>query len=180
MRRKFTRDLIGQTGLQDLKYLFKVSTFGKRIPFLISHLVILVLLAAAGSVWAYAMWWVGFIFFYPAFMRIRVMGEHGAVAQLFDPDPRRNTRTTLANPIERLFIAPNYVNYHCEHHTLASVPGYRLPKLHRLLQARGFYKDHPYAVEQGYMSVLRRCIGSPEQRPKVDIAHGAASYADMS
>eukprot|EP00439_Symbiodinium_sp_Y106_P088360 s1_g896.t1 len=180
MRRKFIRDISGQTGIRDLIYLLKVSTLKKRLPFLVSHAFLIASLAAAGSVIAYSLWWVGFIFFYPAFMRIRVMGEHGAVAQLIDEDPRRNTRTTLSNPIERLFISPNYVNYHCEHHTLANVPGYKLPKLHKLLKSRGFYDQHPYAVEKGYLRVVKRCIGSPEDRPAVVSAKGAASYAEMS
>lgn len=180
MRRKFIRDLTGQIGIRDLIYLLKVSTLKKRLPFLVSHAVMIALLAAAGSVMAYSLWWVGFIFFYPAFMRIRIMGEHGAVAALIDDDPRCNTRTTLANPIERLFISPNYVNYHCEHHTIANVPGYKLPQLHKLLSDRGFYRDHPYAVEKGYLRVVKRCIGSPEDRPAVVASNGAASYAEMS
>ncbi|MEL7446138.1 MAG: fatty acid desaturase family protein [Pseudomonadota bacterium] len=180
MRRKFTRDLTGQIGLRDLKYLIQNSTLSKRVPFLVTHGVMIALLALAGNVWAYSMWWVGFIFLYPAFMRIRVMGEHGAVAELIHSDPRRNTRTTIANPIERLFICPNYVNFHCEHHTLANVPGRKLPKLHKLLKERGFYNEHSYAVENGYFDVVKRCIGSVEDRPAVTVRQGAASYADMS
>lgn len=180
MRRKFFRDLTGQTGYKDLVYQIKSSTFKKRLPFLASHLLFILALAAAGSVWAYSMWWVGFLIFYPTVMRMRVMAEHGAVAQLIDKDPRRNTRTTIANPIERLFIAPNFVNYHCEHHLLAGAPGNKLPKLHKLLCERGFYDDHPYAIENGYWNVIKRCIGSPEDRPKVPVVHGAASYSEMS
>tara|TARA_R110001599_G_scaffold346479_1_gene571856 strand:- start:11742 stop:12146 length:405 start_codon:yes stop_codon:yes gene_type:complete len=131
-------------------------------------------------IWAYSLWWVGFIFVYPAVMRIRVMAEHGAVAHLLDDDPRCNTRTTLANPLERLFIAPNFVNYHCEHHVLAGISGHKLPKLHRLLRDRGFYEDHPHAIEKGYVNVLERCIGSPADRPDIAVVHGAASYAEMS
>jgi fatty acid desaturase len=180
MRRKFTRDLTGQTGVRDLLYLIKSSTLKKRLPFFISHAVLIALLMAAGSIWAYSQWWVGFIFVYPAVMRIRVMAEHGAVEQLIDDDPRRNTRTTLANPMERLFIAPNFVNFHCEHHVLAGISGHKLPELHRLLRDRGFYKEHPHAIEKGYLNVLKRCIGSPEDRPDIPVARGAASYADMS
>ena len=49
-------------------------------------------------------------------------------------DPLRNTRTTHASWLERLFIAPNRVNYHLEHHLLMTVPYFRLPRLHRLLR----------------------------------------------
>jgi hypothetical protein len=49
--------------------------------------------------------------------RIRNIAEHAVVPDA--NDPLRNTRTTRANFLERLFIAPYYVNYHLEHHLLA-------------------------------------------------------------
>lgn len=180
MRRKFIRDFTGQTGFKDLKYLVRASTISKRLPLILSHAAMIAVLASVGAPWAYVLWWVGFIFVYPGLMRIRIMGEHGAVAALIHSDPRKNTRTTLANPIERLLISPNYVNYHCEHHTLANIPGYRLPKFHKLLKSKGFYEDHPYALEKGYWNVVKNCIGSPSERPAVTIRQGESSYAEMS
>lgn len=133
---------------------------------------------ALGSPEAYALWWAGHIFFLPAFMRIRVIGEHGGVPDHFDPDPRNNTRTTLAGPLARLLVCPNFVNYHCEHHVAPEVPGHALPKLHALLDARDFYEHHPRAKERGYLAVLARCIGTGG-RPGA-FRKGEASFANMS
>ena len=67
--------------------------------------------------------------------RIRNIAEHAVVPD--SADPLRNTRTTHANFLERLFIAPYYVNYHLEHHLLFYVPCYNLPRVHRILSAAG-------------------------------------------
>jgi fatty acid desaturase len=72
------------------------------------------------------------------------------------PDPGdelRNTRTTIARWWERLLIAPNYVNYHLEHHLVMTVPHYHLPRMHRLLHARGALDGA--CVVTGYPAVLR-------------------------
>ncbi len=162
IKRKFSRDLTGRTGIRDLLYLIKTSDLKSKIPFFVSHAVAMMLLVGfAGwktGLLSYSMWWVAFLFVFPAVVRLRIMGEHGAVEKLIDSDPRRNTRTTLANPLERLFVAPNFVNYHCEHHVLANVPGHKLPEFHTLLKQRGFYEKHPYAIERGYVEIIRQCI----------------------
>ena len=71
-----------------------------------------------------------------------------------DPDdPLRNTRTTVARWWERLLIAPNYVNYHLEHHLIMTVPHYKLPRMHRMLRERGVLDGA--CVVQGYLGVLK-------------------------
>jgi fatty acid desaturase len=83
--------------------------------------------------------------------RIRSIAEH---AMPTDPgDELRNTRTTLASPWARLFIAPNRVNYHLEHHLLMTVPLHKLPRLHRLLRERGVLRGA--LIARGYTPVLR-------------------------
>ena len=55
-----------------------------------------------------------------------------------DPaDPLGQTRTVRAGWLERLFVAPNRVQYHLEHHLLMTVPHYNLPKFHEMLRDRG-------------------------------------------
>jgi fatty acid desaturase len=61
----------------------------------------------------------------------------------------RNTRTTRAGWLARLTVAPLHVNYHQEHHLMASVPYYRLPLMHRLLQDKLTLPAAP-----GYLEVL--------------------------
>ena len=95
--------------------------------------------------------------------RIRNIAEHAVVPD--SDDPFRNTRTTRASLIERLFVAPYYVNYHLEHHLLSYIPCYNLPRVHKIL-SRG-----PYAarmeVQPGYVAVLRLATAKPadEDRP---------------
>lgn len=54
-----------------------------------------------------------------------------------------NTRTTKAGWIARAFVAPIRVNYHMEHHLMASVPYFKLPKMHQLLRERGYAPEPP-------------------------------------
>jgi fatty acid desaturase len=68
-------------------------------------------------------------------------------------DPLRNTRTTQANPLERLLLAPYWVNFHLEHHLFMFVPCWRLPAAHQALLAAG--RKHEMEVQPGYLAVLR-------------------------
>ncbi len=94
-----------------------------------------------GILWAlghpalYGLWVVAYITPFPLFVRVRSIAEHGVLPRV--ADMFQNTRTTRAGLMERLFVAPVNVNFHVEHHVLASVPYYRLPKLHALLRERG-------------------------------------------
>ena len=48
------------------------------------------------------------------------------------------------------------MNYHLEHHFMASVPCYRLKALHEFLQQKGAYTDTP--IFQSYGAVLRHAV----------------------
>ena len=52
-----------------------------------------------------------------------------------------------------MLIAPHEVNYHLEHHLMASVPIYRLRRLHELLVEKGFYEGVEF--ERGYLNLLK-------------------------
>ncbi len=116
----------------------------------------LMLLAGVGIY--YLLWVVAYVTTYPLIARIRQVAEHGNVPDLYDPDPRKNTRTTYANPLERMIFCPNQVNYHLEHHLLASVPAHRLKSFHQLLLRRGFYIGHEDALASSYLDVIRRAV----------------------
>jgi len=105
----------------------------------------------------YLYWWLCFIFFYPFILRMRQIAEHGAMTQLSSNDVRDTTRTTIARWWERLLFAPNFVNFHCEHHYLPTVPSYNLPAMHDLLKERGFYvgKEGALVDKGGYFEVGR-------------------------
>jgi fatty acid desaturase len=88
-------------------------------------------------------WWVWFALWlapratwFQLVTRLRNIAEHALVAK-DEPDPLRHARTTHANFLERAFIAPYFVNYHCEHHMFMHVPCWNLPRVRRLLANRG-------------------------------------------
>ena len=112
----------------------------------------LALLAVLGNAWLYSLWIIAFMTSHMLVSRIRQIAEHAAVPDLFDLDPRLNTRTIYISWLERLLIAPHHVSYHLEHHLMASVPIYRLQELHEILLKKGYYKgvDCP----KGYLNLL--------------------------
>lgn len=157
LRRKFLRDLTGQTGVKqlvgqiimsvrlagdhdaveaaerDMAQAFKAPELWKSLP------VFLAVIVAMGLIgqwwWGLAFWLLPYLTWFQLVLRIRNIAEHGATER--SEDPLRNTRTTLAGPITRFFLAPYWVNYHLEHHLVMHVPCYRLPRMHRMLAKKG-------------------------------------------
>jgi fatty acid desaturase len=177
-RRKFWRDITGQTGYEQRKAQFvnalgdpgwpraqRLRHFGEKLgPQFAANGVLFAGLALAGVWWAYPLLWlVPLLTWQMVITRIRNIAEHAVIPDA--DDPLRNTRTTKANLIERALVAPYFVNYHLEHHLLYYVPCYNLPKLHAILM-RG-----PHAarmeVRPNYFSVLRLVTSKPdsEDRP---------------
>ena len=72
----------------------------------------------------------------PLITRLRNISEHALVAPN-EPDPLHHARTTHANLWERMWLAPYWVNYHCEHHMFTQIPCWNLPLAHRMLQEKG-------------------------------------------
>lgn len=154
--RKLLRDVSGLNGVKGIIYQFQPTDKGALYPFFLMHGLIIATLWAFGVPEVYACWWLGQLFVFPLILRLRVMGEHGGVPDHFDRDPRRYTATTLAGPLARLLVAPNFVNYHVEHHMAATVPGYKLPALHKLLRERGYFEGTA-CLAPSYWAVVRRC-----------------------
>jgi fatty acid desaturase len=167
--RKLWRDLSGQTGWKRAVATYK-RDLGKsrgkvkrdRSGWLalrgvvLTNGVLLGVLAALGRPELYLLWVAAWLTTFSLVMRIRSIAEH---AMIDDPaDPLGNTRTTLASWWERLLLAPNRVNYHLEHHLMMAVPHYNLPRMHRLLAARGVLKDA--CIARGYLDVIRRAVSS--------------------
>ena len=181
-RRKLLRDFTGQSGIKTLlAVLFYVNTgrvgnaraMGKQTKqlskkdiltttvknyrdILIVHGIFIAVLWGLGQPMLYLLWWVAFLVPYQWISRIRQVGEHGAMPELSGKEVRLTTRTTIARWWERLLFAPHYVNFHCEHHLVPTIPSYNLGRLHQLVKERGFYNDHPYALAHGYGEVISR------------------------
>ena len=177
-RRKFVRDITGQTGYQQRKAQLlnalgpkewplaqRAAHFWEKLgPQFAVNAVLFAGLAAAGVWWAYPLLWLlPLLTWQMVITRIRNIAEHAVVPD--SADPLRNTRTTHANFLERLFIAPYYVNYHLEHHLLFYVPCYNLPRVHRIL-SESRYADR-MEVQPNYAAVLRLATAKPdhEDRP---------------
>jgi fatty acid desaturase len=164
-RRKVGRDLDGQTGWKRAK-----ATLARDLRrsqgrvkrnfdaggevmgrVALTNLILFGLLALAGHPALYLLWVGAWFTTYSLVMRIRSIAEH---AMIPDPsDDLKNTRTTIATWWERLFIAPNRVNFHLEHHLLMTVPHYNLPRMHAMLRERGALADA--CVVTGYWGVLK-------------------------
>jgi fatty acid desaturase len=168
--RKAIRDLTGQTFVRQrlplLKSLFKrgdneepmshenfvSSGRDKMARFLIVNALLLVLFWLAGAgIWYFAVWLVAMATWLSLVTRIRNIAEHACTST--GEDPFSHARTTLAGPIERLLIAPYWVNYHAEHHLFMYLPCYRLPDAHRLLVQKGLIDR--VEVRPGYLDVMR-------------------------
>lgn len=184
LARKFLRDLSGITGLKFLigRLLMDAGVLGwsltsdiRRLPqdgrrwwdyprdllrnaagVLISNGVLLGLFWACGETWLYGVWVLAYVTPFPLFIRIRSMAEHAALED--SRNVLRNTRSTHAGWLARACVAPIRVNYHIEHHLMASVPYFRLPLMHRMLRERGHVPPPP-----SYWQVLRLVSGAVDK-----------------
>ena len=179
LRRKIIRDLTGQTFYkQRLNQLSNALGFGIRnqkgsenrsqnareavIPFLMTNTALLVLLTLLGHWWAFfVLWLLPMATWNMMITRLRNIAEHAVVPD--HDDPMRHARTTRANLIERVFIAPYWVNYHCEHHMFMHLPFYRLAEAHQLLEKKGVTER--MEVQRGYWGVLRSASSKSERVP---------------
>lgn len=165
LRRKIIRDLTGQTFLKQRLGPAYLRLIGKPLPaspvadrpvlrFWLVNGAAIALLTYLGYWWVWpALWLVPMATWFPFVTRIRSMAEHAMVETV--ADPFTHARTTTANPLERLFIAPYWVHYHCEHHLFMYVPCYHLEKAHKLLVEKGYAPR--MQITKGYPAVLRRC-----------------------
>jgi len=168
LRRKLWRDLSGQTGIKQTRALFRALRHFNQQPEprrrtlargLLAHGMLLAGLVAAGVGWLYLLWWVAFLTTFRAVTRLRQVAEHAHVPNLYDADPRRHTRTIVAPWYDRLIFCPLGVNYHLEHHLLASVPIYNLPRMHRMLRDAGHYEEVQFPAN--YLQMLRQVTAHP-------------------
>jgi fatty acid desaturase len=178
LRRKIQRDLLGQTGYQRRRMQWREAWGPQNLSWAerreqltkagitgaaITNLALLSILTAAGYWWLYPLLWLlPLLTWYQLISRIRNIAEHAVVPD--NDDPLRNTRTTYANPLLRLLLAPYWVNYHLEHHLLLSVPCWKLPQAHKLLLAKGY--GPKMELRQGYGEVLRMAASALSDGPR--------------
>ncbi len=191
MVRKFLRDFFGPTGIKGnfavllmqmgvLKYALngkaewvplKEKSAAQIISTAVSNLagpvaanlIMFAILYAFGKPWLYLLWPAALLTTNNFSLRVRSMAEHSMVEDR--SNPHKNTRTTYANFFERILFAPHHVNYHAEHHLCMGAPSYNLPAMHKLLLARGFYKDGTKA--DNYWHIVKQAVVN--NRPEVQI-----------
>jgi fatty acid desaturase len=179
LARKFLRDLIGITGVKRVMgiilidlgfYTYTISAGAQKIDqtgrkfsdilklavknwhgVILTNAIFVGILWLTGHVELYLLWILSYLTTYSVFLRVRSMAEHAATPDV--EDPLNNTRTTVANILARVTVAPHHVNYHLEHHLLMTVPHYRLPRMHRLIKARGIFESA--CLAPGYLNVLK-------------------------
>jgi len=173
LHRKIIRDLTGQTffkqriqpAITRVRNAMKgISRKPARVAdrpvlrFWIINLIAISVLTVFGYWWAWpALWVVPLATWFPLVTRLRNIAEHAMVDTT--DDPFTHARTTLANPIERLLIAPFWVHFHAEHHLFMYLPCYNLAAAHRLLMQKGF-RDR-MRIAKSYGEVLAKA--APKQ-----------------
>jgi fatty acid desaturase len=126
----------------------------------------------AGYWWAwFALWLLPRATWQMMITRFRNIAEHALVAKN-EPDPLRHARSTHANWLERILIAPYWVNYHCEHHMFMHVPCWQLPRVQRLMREKGVLDD--MLTAPGYWTVLKAAASSPIDRRETQVASAGA------
>lgn len=169
MRRKVIRDLTGQVffkqryaqakmALQSLNPGAKEQNIfiGKAFLRFLGVQAILLALSLALYGWTpFLIWFVAMATTFQLFLRIRNIAEH-ACTTTGSEDPFTHARTTKANWLERVTVAPYWVNYHSEHHLFMGVPCYHLPLAHKLLGAGNYHQR--MTISPGYIDLLRQVV----------------------
>lgn len=120
------------------------------------YAVAMIAIISAGFGKAFLLYWVvPFSTWLIMIMHLRSIAEHFAIES--GSGAFRQIRTTRAGWFARMFVAPENVNYHLEHHLFPSVPCYRLPELHSLLWSNAHFRSSAH-VTPSYFGVLRECV----------------------
>jgi fatty acid desaturase len=166
MARKITRDLLGivfikQRSAQAAMAVRSISPaakgqnvfIGKSFLRFLGMQALLLGLSLTLYGWTpFILWIVALATSFQLFLRIRNIAEHACTTTGSD-DPFSHARTTRANWIERITVAPYWVNFHSEHHLFMGVPCYNLPRAHNLLGQNGHHAK--MTIASGYVAVMR-------------------------
>lgn len=120
--------------------------------FLAVQLAVLAVSLATVGIGAFLIWIVALATSFQLILRIRNIAEHACTTTGGD-DPFSHARTTKANMLMRMTLAPYWVNYHSEHHLFMGVPCYNLAEAHELLIAKGY--GPRMTIANSYAELLR-------------------------
>ncbi|MBK7299977.1 MAG: fatty acid desaturase family protein [Moraxellaceae bacterium] len=189
LRRKIVRDLSGLTGIKSLigllgmkcgywKYTLNgltervIYTQPQNLANYIQHfiknnglvsvawqIIIWAVLYSLGNGWLFLLWVGAYLIPFPLFLRVRQIADHAVVEDMLSTNPLLHARSSKANWLEKLLIAPHHEHYHLEHHFLATAPSWNLPKLHAILVKEGVIP--PTNQASGIIDVLKRATQMP-------------------
>ena len=112
-----------------------------------------------GNGWLFLLWVGAYLIPFPLFLRVRQIADHAVVEDMLSTNPLLHARSSKANWLEKLLIAPHHEHYHLEHHFLATAPSWNLPKLHAILVKEGVIP--PTNQASGIIDVLKRATQMP-------------------
>ncbi len=164
LMRKFTRDITGRTFLRIRLATLKMRSSGSNlvgseafqktspVPYLISNALLLGLFFLIGHPWLFlTLWLLPLWTWFFAVLRLRNIAEHALTTT--DDNPLTHARTTKTNIIERIFLAPYWVNFHVEHHAYMFVPCFRLKALHETMIKNGHSDE--MELRSHYTSIVK-------------------------
>jgi fatty acid desaturase len=121
--------------------------------FLLVQFAVLAISLATIGIIPFLIWIIALATSFQLILRIRNIAEHACTATGGN-DPFSHARTTRANILMRMTLAPYWVNFHCEHHLFMGVPCYSLATAHKLLIAKGY--GERMTVANSYGELLRK------------------------
>lgn len=157
------------------------------ITVLLTSLAVVTKLTGAFAVGYFLLLWVAPIFTaFAFFMILRQLVQHGNGGRGWV----NNSRTFLVAPFVRFAVFPMGQDYHLPHHMYATVPHYRLKRLHALLMQYPEYREEGLEVHGYFRSPERPQVHptvvdvlGPEYAPRTDEVHidaEAVSVAEFS
>ncbi|PHS77186.1 MAG: fatty acid desaturase [Robiginitomaculum sp.] len=167
--RKVLRDLSGLTGLklrigqlymtfrkspadETTDQAFKVKSIALTYA---ANFILFLACYLVGYWWVYfALWLLPLLTGFQLVLRIRNIAEHAMTAKT--DNPLTHARTTKANIVARILVAPYWVNYHVEHHAYMYIPCWRLRKLHKAMLRNGHVKN--MEIKNSYLDVFRTVV----------------------
>lgn len=141
MRRKLTRDLLGNSGWKNLKGLLRgvnnpVAKAQAR-SILAVQVGMLAVATALGRPELYLFLWLApWMTVWRVINRLRAIAEHGGMERA--KDRRRTTHSVRQSLLGRFFLVPYNIGWHLSHHVDMGVPWTNLPRLHDELRASGW------------------------------------------
>ncbi len=157
MRRKLTRDAVGNSGWKNLKGLLGAFRSQVGRPMALRILAAQVVVAAlvtieTGRWWAYPVLWLApWMTVWRVLNRLRSIAEHGGMGR--SRDRRETTHVVRQTWPARFCIVPFNTGWHLAHHVDMGVPFHNLPKLHDELVASGWVT--PELTYPGYLALWK-------------------------